>query len=381
MYGPRLRFATALVVALLAVFGGLQPVALPSADAAPKASASLNGADVSWLPTIEQDGSKFFDAKSKRVDPLVLMKNAGLSVARVRLWVNPPDEHGSLAEVLALAKRIKAAKLQLVLDIHFSDWWADPGHQATPATWSSLNQAELVQQVSSYTSSVLTRLARQGTSPTWVQVGNEIANGLLWPTGKLNKWSASEFTVMNSLLNAAIAAVKNSASHPKVMIHLETGGDLGKTEGWLTNAFANGLTRPDAIGLSYYPQWSGSLDVVASNVKNVVEKFDLPVAIAETAYLNSEKSTNRQLFDAAKNQLVSISQSPSGQAAYASKICSVLRTSAGTKALGVWWWEGISPNTSKLRDSFDPAQISNSSLVTGSGKANAAMTALGKASR
>jgi arabinogalactan endo-1,4-beta-galactosidase len=369
------------MAALLAITCSLQPARLPSALAVPAPAPLLNGADVSWLPAIEQDGSKFFDAKSKQVDPLTLMKSAGLSVARVRLWVSPPDKHSSLTEVLALAKRIKAAKLQLVLDIHFSDWWADPANQKIPVTWSGLSQDKLVRQVSSYTSSVLARLNRQGTSPSWVQIGNEIANGLLWPNGKLNSWSNAEFTAMSNLLNAATSAVKNSSSHPKVMIHLETGGDASKTNNWLTNAFANGLTRPNAIGLSYYPQWSGSLDAVSANIKNIVDHFGLPVAIAETAYLNSEKSATHQLLDSAVNKLDGLAQTASGQAAYAAKICSVLRESAGNKALGVWWWEGFSPNASRLRDSLDASQISSSSLVTTSGKTNAAMISLGKGSK
>ncbi|MBP6186452.1 MAG: glycosyl hydrolase 53 family protein, partial [Rhodoluna sp.] len=141
-----------------------------------------NGADVSWLPEVEQAGSKFFDAKGRRIDPLLLMKQSGLKTARVRLWVNPPTEHSSIGEVLALAKRIKKAGLSFVLDLHYSDWWADPGSQRTPAAWQELGQPELEQKVADYTADVLNRFARQQTSPQWVQIGNEIANGMLWPT-------------------------------------------------------------------------------------------------------------------------------------------------------------------------------------------------------
>jgi arabinogalactan endo-1,4-beta-galactosidase len=204
---------------------------LEAATAATAITSPLqNGADVSWLPTIEQDGSRFYTTNGKAVDPLLLMKKSGLSVARVRLWVNPSTVHGSLPEVLALAKRIKAAGLKLVLDIHYSDWWADPGKQNKPAAWAALPEADLVAKVSEYTKTVLTSLVRQKTVPTWVQVGNEVGNGLLWPNGQLNQWQPANFATMAALLNAGMTAVHKISPKSKTMIHLETGGDSNKTE-------------------------------------------------------------------------------------------------------------------------------------------------------
>ena len=337
-----------------------------------------NGADVSWLPEIEQAGSKFFDAKGRRIDPLLLMKQSGLKTARVRLWVNPPTEHSSIGEVLALANRIKKAGLGFVLDLHFSDWWADPSNQTTPAAWKELGQAELEQKVADYTSDVLNRFARQQTSPQWVQIGNEIANGMLWPTAKLSKYSSAEFTKLAAILNSASTAVRESNGNPKVMIHLETGGDSGRTRAWLRGALANGLTRPDAIGLSYYSQWGGALTNLEKSISVVANEFDFAVAIAETAYQNTSTSPTKQVLDSSKSRLPGFAISSAGQAVYATKTCSLLRASAGSKSLGVWWWEGISPNQGKLSDEFVPSHISSSSLVTLTGRANAAMLALGK---
>ncbi len=372
----------AVVLGILAsaalVSGGAAPLAQP-AQAASATQVLENGADVSWLPSIELDGSKFFDSKSKAIDPLVMMKRAGLSVARVRLWVDPVDSHSSLSESLALAKRIRAAGLKLVLDLHFSDTWADPAHQTIPKAWLGLTHDQLVAQVATYTTKVMHAFSTRGTSPTWVQIGNEIGNGLLWPDGQLSKWTSAEFTAMDELLNSAMSAARNSAAHPKIMIHLETGGDSSKTQGWLTNAFANGLQRPDAIGLSYYPQWSGSFANLSANISYIVSNFTLPVAVAETAYLNSTRAVTNQVLDGSKNAITGFAQTASGQASYATAICALLRKAAGAKAIGVWWWEGFSPNSSKLRRWFDPSSISASSLVTGAGKANPAMASLGSA--
>jgi arabinogalactan endo-1,4-beta-galactosidase len=350
----------------------------PTSAAPATAPALQNGADVSWLPEVERGGSKFYDAKGRKIDPLVLMKQAGLKIARVRLWVQPSDERSSISEVLVLAKRIKKAGLGFVLDFHYSDWWADPGSQTTPAAWRDLNQAQLEQKVGEYTASVLARFARQQTSPQWVQIGNEIANGMLWPTGKLSSWSNEEFKRLTSLLNSASTAVRAASGKSKVMIHLETGGDSAKTSKWLRMALANALIRPDAIGLSYYSQWGGALSNLEKSISVVVNDFEFAVAIAETAYMNSMTAPTKQVLDSSKAALPGFAISPSGQAAYATKSCALLRAGAGNKSIGVWWWEGFSPNTAKLSDELGASYISSSSLVTLAGRANAAMLALGK---
>ena len=259
-----------MLISLL-VFASLANFASPSLAASP--SALQNGADVSWLPEVERAGSKFYDAKGRKIDPLLLMKQAGLKTARVRLWVQTADQRSSITEVLALAKRIKKAGLGFVLDFHYSDWWADPGSQTMPSSWYGMNQAQLEQKINEYTSSVLARFARQQTSPQWVQIGNEIGNGMLWPAGKLNSWSSEEFQRLTGLLNSAALAVRASSGKPKVMIQLETGGDASKTESWLRNALANGLTRPDAIGLSYYSQWGGALSNLEKSIAVVANDF------------------------------------------------------------------------------------------------------------
>lgn len=343
--------------------------------------ALANGGDVSWLPQIEREGSTFRTATGKRVDALTLMRSAGLKVARVRLWVDPPSQGSSLPEVLRLAKRIKAAKLDLVLDLHYSDWWADPANQKIPEAWSNLSQAGLVERVRDYTSEVLGEFVAQGTPPAWVQIGNEIGNGLLWPNGQLGDWSAERFAAMTKLLNAGASAVRSASPKSKIMIHLETGGDAVKTRNWLKAAFSAGLTRPDGVGLSYYSVWSGPVGNLEAALRVVAVEFGLPVAVAETAYPSSSRTEPKPLLDPTKSRLAGFSLSQSGQAAYATRISQVLRAAAGTKALGVWWWEVFAPNASRGSSGLGPSVVMYSSLVTGDGRANPAMAALGKASR
>jgi arabinogalactan endo-1,4-beta-galactosidase len=364
------------LMAVLAAISVITFAPISSTSWASKPTLS-NGADVSWLPQIEQAGSKFFDSKGHRTDALVLMKRAGLKVARVRLWADPPTVHGSLAEVLGLAKRIKKAGLDLVLDLHYSDWWADPGHQTKPVAWQNLTGEALTNEIHTYTAMVLKALANQKTSPKWVQIGNEIANGFLWPTAQLNTYSDPEFKQLALLLNSAASAVRESAGRPKVIIHLETGGDKTKTNAWLKGALANGLNRPDAVGLSYYSQWGGPIQNLAESISVVTQAYSLPVIVAETAYPNGSTSFTAQVLDATKSRLPGFEVSAKGQAKYAAKVCSVLRSIAGSKAVGVWWWEGFSPNATKILSSADAGGISSSSLVSANGRPNLAMTSLG----
>lgn len=374
-----LRGVFAAVTALALLIPSVWPNTTPALAVTTKAL--LNGGDVSWLPIVERDGSKFATTAGKRADPLALMKSAGLSVARVRLWVNPTGKDSSLAQVLALAKRIKAAKLALVLDLHYSDWWADPANQKVPANWENLSQAGLVEKVHDYTAETLAQFVDQGTPPAWVQVGNEIGNGMLWPNGSLSEWKQERFAALSDLLNSGVRAVRETSPKSKIMFHLETGGDAAKTRGWFKNMFAAGLTRPDGIGLSYYSQWSGPISNLEDTLRVVSGEFGLPVAVAETAYPNSSATNPKPLLDPARSRLQGFAFSASGQAAYATKISNVLRTVAGSRAIGVWWWEVFSPNRPAVSGVTGPWVIFFSSLTTPSGTANKAMLALGSASK
>lgn len=371
----------ALALCMAAPAGGAMGLGgVPSWAAATK-TALFNGADVSWLPVIERGGSKFYDSRGKRIDPLLLMKRAGLKAARVRLWVNPAGTDSSIGEVLSLAKRIKKAGLTLVLDLHYSDWWADPGHQTIPEAWAELTHDELQSKVATYTRNVLSKLIRQKTPAGWVQIGNEVANGLLWPQGQLTDWQPDTFAKMTSLLNSGVTAARSVKPQPKVLIHLETGGDAVKTDGWLTHAFDAGLMRPDAVGLSYYSQWSGGLDNLRDALDVVANKHGLPVIVAETAYPFTRAAIGQPVLDPDRSAIGGFAISSSGQAAYTAALGRVLVGQAGSKAVGVWWWEGFAPNAKKLGWWFGPSVIANSALVSGSGRALPAMKALAKISR
>ena len=144
----------------------------------------IRGADLSFLPEIEQAGTQFFNADSVAGNVLSIMQSTGCNTVRIRLWVNPSNTHSSFDEVYELAKRVKQNKMKVWLDFHYSDTWADPGHQTLPSAWNGLSTSILIDTIYNYTKRVMNAI-----QPEYVQIGNEINGGLLWNAGSINNQS------------------------------------------------------------------------------------------------------------------------------------------------------------------------------------------------
>jgi arabinogalactan endo-1,4-beta-galactosidase len=187
----------------------------------PGAQAYVSGSDVSWVTQEEAAGYDFYNKSGVETDPFVLLKNLGVGAIRLRVWVNPSGGWCDTADVVAKAKRAAAQGQQIVIDFHYSDTWADPGHQAEPAAWSGQTLAQLETDVANHTRSVLDALKSAGVTVTWVQVGNEINSGMLWPVGN----TSNGFAPLAGLINAGYNAVKSVYSNAQVIVHLANGHD------------------------------------------------------------------------------------------------------------------------------------------------------------
>ena len=182
------------------------------------------GADVSFLAKCEQDGIVFKENGQPK-DVLLMLREHHYNWVRLRVFVDPSVSAEKLPNdlnyALALAKRARALGFRLLLDLHYSDTWADPGKQTTPAAWARLKHKQLVEQVFNYTRDTIATFAAAGLMPDMVQVGNEITNGMLWPDGKLPDWAN-----LADLLKAGISGVeagRGSARKPLIMIHIDRG--------------------------------------------------------------------------------------------------------------------------------------------------------------
>ena len=243
------------------------------------------GADTGWLPQMEANSYKFYDEQGVEQDCLVLLKARGINAIRLRVWVNPSmvdwvNGHCSPAEVVTMATRAQNLGFRVMIDFHYSDSWADPGQQTKPAAWANHSFNQLLTDVYAHTHGVLTALKNNGVTPEWVQVGNEISNGLLWPEG-----STANFAQLTRLLNQGYEAVKAVSPTSKVVVHLDKGNDNGRFRSFFDRLSANG-GKYDVIGMSYYPYWLNqdylaSIGSLQHNLADMASRYGKEVVVAE----------------------------------------------------------------------------------------------------
>ena len=334
-----------------------------------------NGVDISWLPDVEAAGGHFYTAQGQRIDGIALLKVYGVKVGRIRVFVNPTTPNGNLDRAIALAKRLKAHSMEVCVDLHYSDDWADPGAQTTPIEWPT-DIVDLQTQVATYTTATLQKFVKAGVIPQWVQIGNEISNGFLWPIGRITTGTDEEWQSFVALHNAATTSLRKVLPRAKSVIHLDCGADPNRVRWWFTNAMAHGLANFDLVGLSYYCQWQGSLDGLSQALQVVTTELKKPVLIAETAYPWTSQKFGNDVIDTSTAKLVGYPQSPLGQRDYVVYLKNLLRAQPGTLGVGLWWWEGLATRvqTSGSQDLWNGG-MANSALVDTSGRALPALKA------
>ncbi|MFD7280641.1 glycosyl hydrolase 53 family protein [Streptomyces sp. NPDC059862] len=298
-------------------------------------STSIKGADISSLAKSEAKGGVYKNSSGTTGDALAILKSSGMNYARLKVWVNPADGYNNKTRVLAMAKRIKAQGMKLLVDFHYSDTWADPGAQSKPAAWAGHSYSQLKTDVYNHTYDVLNALKAQGTTADMVQVGNEINGGMLWNEGSTSNW-----TQLAGLLNSGYDAVKAVNSSTTVALHLAKGGDLSGTRWWFDSAVANGV-KFDAIGLSYYGYWHGTLHDFQTTLDDAAARYGKPVFVAETAYpfrLDSEDA-HENIIDLSSELVSGYAASTAGQTQWMKDIASIVEAVPNGRGLGVFYWE------------------------------------------
>jgi arabinogalactan endo-1,4-beta-galactosidase len=258
------------------------------------------GADISFLPELEARGMKFKDNGIEK-DAILILRDHGFNYIRLRIFVNPENDKGyspqkgycGLKYTLEMANRVKNVGMKILLDFHYSDYWADPQKQTKPLAWENLSFATLKDSVKINTSKVLTALKDQGTLPDMVQVGNEINHGMMWPDGHI-----SNPDQLADLIKAGIEGVNVIDPKIPVMLHIALGGQNKEAVFWLDNMIARGV-KFDIIGLSYYPRWHGTLDDLKFNLNDLVKRYNKPVNVVE--YSNFKKEVHDIVFNLPDN--------------------------------------------------------------------------------
>jgi arabinogalactan endo-1,4-beta-galactosidase len=286
-----------------------------------KEDAFAKGADVGWLPQMEATGYKFYDTDGTQKDCLQLLKDRGMNTIRLRVWVNPSNDkasgHCSKEETVAMAVRAQKMGMRIMIDFHYSDTWADPGKQAKPLAWKNHTFAELLNDVYFHTEDVLKALKKAGVTPKWVQIGNEIPGGMLWPEG-----STDNFNQLAQLLNKGYDATKAVDPKIKVIVHLDEGNNSKKFRWFFDNAKANNV-KYDVIGLSYYPFWiktdyKENIADLANNLNDMSARYDKEVMIVEVGGIDTQEQNTYDMLTA---------------------VIKAVKAVPNNKGLGVIYWE------------------------------------------
>ena len=269
-------------------------------------SSFTKGADISWYTEMENDGVKFYNSNGTETSCPTLMKQLGMNAVRLRVWVNPENAACNYCNEQDVVNKAIAAKkegLDVMVDFHYSDLWADPSRQETPKAWKNLSLDKLCNKVAEHTLSVLNSIKQAGVTPKWIQIGNETRSGMLYPTGSqyvLNdnnlpltdasgqwKKKADGWSNFAKLYMAGYNAAKQVFADAKVMPHLNHAYDVDGNTWWLDQLKANG-GQFDMVGYSHYPQvdddskTAAQLNALAINcIKKTNEKYSVPVMVVE----------------------------------------------------------------------------------------------------
>ena len=311
----------------------------------------VKGMDLSTLLEMERCGAKYYD-HGQEMDILDIMKKYDVDTIRLRLWNDPKSESGEpygagnndLAETIAIGKRVTDAGLGVLLNFHYSDFWADPGKQIKPKAWASYGVEELEKAVYDFTKDSLQKVLDAGVNVTMIQVGNELSNGLLWPEGQLPNYDN-----VAKFVSAGIRACREVKADIPLMIHLDNGGNNALYRDWFDHYMERGEDF-DYIGLSYYPFWHGTLHMLEDNMNDIAVRYGKELIVAEVSmghtmedYKNYEKLTDSERKGyATKPELAAKVEYPmtvQGQADFTEDFLIRVANVADNKGAGFFWWE------------------------------------------
>lgn len=336
------------------------PIELNSLTKLSKRSDFVFGADISMINEVLTQGGKFYNANGNEESIFSLLRAAEFDCIRLRLWNDPNfidgapygGGHNDIDTDIKIARIVKAMGFKLMIDFHYSDFWADPAKQSIPKNWRHLRSvSEVEKTIFNYTYTSILKFQDNGAKPDFIQVGNEITNGLIQHNAyidgddishekkKIHSRICGNFKKASFLryLNAGCNAVREF-NNIKIVIHIDRGADNKRCTKFYRRI---SKVKYDIIGLSYYSFYHGSIDSFKDNVVKLASKFAKPILVAETSYAFTESSHvySESVFAGANNAAKSWEISPQGQADKIRAISDVLLNLPDNLGQGVCYWE------------------------------------------
>ena len=327
------------------------------------------GVDASMTKTVLANGGVYYNQNGQEQDVYQIYRKAGVNFIRFRLWNKPNDKYGnkfgggdnSITADIEMAKKAKAANLNVLIDFHYSDFWADPDHQQCPQDWGTLTTSEIPNKIEEFTRTTLQRFKDEGVTVDAVQIGNETNNGLAGYSINWNKLDES-FDVMAARFKKGISGAKAVFPKIKTIIHLANGGNTEEFRTYF-GALDSRKVNYDIIGASYYPHLSGSLDELQENLNQVSSQTGKPVMVVETSWGFTDDYVTKgtdgtyktyqagapmdegdvlvtsNSYSSADENVGGFLTSEQAQATELRDICNVLSKVPNKKGLGIFYWE------------------------------------------
>jgi arabinogalactan endo-1,4-beta-galactosidase len=301
------------------------------------------GADVSWLTEMEKAGYKYYNTNGRETECMTLLRDLGINSIRLRVWVNPENGWCNKNDLLVKAWRAHNLGMRIMIDFHYSDTWADPGKQTKPAAWRSIAADSLPGQLYTYTKDALSQFKTAGVSIDSIQIGNEITNGMLWNDGRVSISSGeynsnTQWTRFLAMLTQCSKACREVFPSAQIIVHTEKSGNVDGTRGYYNRLKAIDY---DVIGLSYYPFWHGTLNMLESVLTMLSTDFPTKsVIIAEVAYCYNQAG-----MPSDTKYRLSWPATEAGQAQFTKDFVNSIKKFSQVK--GAFWWfpeETYSPN-------------------------------------
>lgn len=261
------------------------------------------GADISGTTELEARGVQLYNTKGEPRENTALMYELGLNAVRLRVWVNPKDGLCNKEDVVKMALRAKDWNMAVMIDFHYSDWWADPGQQNIPTAWKDMNYEQMKQALANHTREVLSAIKKAGVDVRWVQVGNETTNGFLWPIGR----AQDNMRQYAGLTDAGYRAVKEVYPHAQVIAHLDGAFDPHRYD-FIFDGLKMYKARYDMIGVSVYPHWDikynhtktwqETVEKATENINRLWQKYHKPLMVVETGVESAKPVEGKEILAA-----------------------------------------------------------------------------------
>lgn len=301
------------------------------------------GVDLSFVKSSQERGRKFYDTDGTERTPWEIFRNHGYNWGRLMICTEPSYLGQGIDYVVEGAKELKKHGYHFLLDYMLSDDWSNPMRQPVPKSWQELSPKELEAQMYDFVYSTMSRLKAEGVMPEMVQIGNEISNGALWPTGRVfygdEKKDRSNWAQFTAYIKAGIKAVRDvdTEGKVKVMLHVDFGGDVNFSDIFFSKMKKYKVDF-DIIGFSHYPWSHGTLMDLRDNLAFVTKKFEKPVIVVETGYY----SVPSDYFEK-KGVFGPYPETPQGQCEWYQAVNEIVMAVPDNMGLGVFWWETMYP--------------------------------------